>query len=77
MHQIKSIAVLSEAELAKARIEFETYFSDEGKWPLAVQRSPDGSYKLMQAASAWLTWQMAVSATLKRMSSPEAEPFHG
>ena len=77
MNQSSSITGLGEAELAEARIDFEAYFSDDGKWPSAVERSSDGNYKLMQAASAWLTWQMAVAATRKRMGRPEMEPSHG
>ena len=45
------------------RDRFETYYSDEGKLPAAVERSGEG-YKLLQAQAAWVVWQAAwVAAT--------------
>ena len=45
------------------REKFELYYSDEGKWPKAVERSGEG-YKLLQAQAAWVVWQAAwVAAT--------------
>lgn len=40
------------------RARFERWFSDQGKWPQAVERSGEG-YRLMQAQDAWRTWQAA------------------
>jgi len=40
------------------RKEFEHWFSDQGKWPQAVERSGEG-YKLMGAQDAWTTWKAA------------------
>lgn len=47
--------------LAEQRIRFEAWFSEDGKWPRAVERR-DGHYILAQAASAWRVWQVAVSS---------------
>ena len=47
-----------DTQLGLIRTEFERYFSDNGQFPLAVERNGDG-YKLMQAQSAWVTWQHA------------------
>lgn len=44
------------------RTEFEHWFSDNGKFPKAVERSGDGGYKLMSACSAWKAWQAAAEA---------------
>lgn len=41
------------------RAEFEAWFSDDCKSPLAVERNSGGTYKLMQAQSAWIVWQAA------------------
>ena len=38
---------------------FEHYMSEDGKYPKAIERSRDGGYVLMQAQSAWVTWQAA------------------
>lgn len=40
------------------RARFEHWFSDQGEWPQAVERSGEG-YKLMQAQSSWETWKAA------------------
>lgn len=40
------------------RKEFEHWFSDQGKWPQAVERNGEG-YKLMGAQDAWTTWKAA------------------
>jgi hypothetical protein len=65
--------VLSATELADARADFEHWFSDEGKWPQAVQRSGDG-YSLAQAQSSWTTWLMATAVALRRTTTLGATP---
>tara|TARA_R100001039_G_C1831136_1_gene95073 strand:- start:907 stop:1206 length:300 start_codon:yes stop_codon:yes gene_type:complete len=55
------------------RERFEHWFSDQGKWPQAVERSGEG-YKLMQADDAWRTWQAACPEgwqALPRAATPE------
>ena len=44
--------------LVPERAAFEAWFSENGKWPAAVQRSGDG-YMLASAQSAWTAWQAA------------------
>ncbi len=61
----KPARVLSATELVQARAEFEHWFSDEGQWPQAVQRSGEG-YSLAQAQSSWSAWQAATAAMLRR-----------
>lgn len=46
-------------DLNELRAEFEAWFSDDCKSPLAVERNSGGTYKLMQAQSAWIVWQAA------------------
>ncbi len=43
------------------REAFEAFFSDHGKWPVAVERSGEG-YKLAAAQSAWVAWQGCCAA---------------
>lgn len=46
-------------EEAKERAMFEAWYSDQGKWPQAVQRSGEagqGGYRLAQTQSAWVVW---------------------
>lgn len=43
------------------RAAFDAWCSDGGKWPRAVERFPDGAYKLAQAATAWTVWQARAS----------------
>lgn len=38
------------------RAAFEAYYSENGKWPAAIQRRGD-SYILGSAQSAWTVWQ--------------------
>jgi hypothetical protein len=52
------VSVLTDTE----RAAFEVYFSDNGQYPKAVQRSGDG-YLLAQAQSAWGVWQARAKAT--------------
>lgn len=44
--------------MSEQRERFEAWFSDQGKWPQAVERRGDG-YRLMQANEAWRNWQAA------------------
>lgn len=41
----------------KCREAFEDWFSDQGQWPAAVERNPDGNYKMCSAHSAWVSWK--------------------
>ena len=48
----------NELLMSPERRRFEHWFSDQGKWPQAVERSGNG-YRLIQANDAWLAWQAA------------------
>ena len=39
------------------RQRFENWYSENGKWPKAVERDSKGDYKLMQACAAWIAWR--------------------
>jgi hypothetical protein len=47
------------------RAAFEAWFSDDGKWTAAIQRSGDG-YMLAAAQTAWGVWQASAKATRER-----------
>ncbi len=64
MDAAKPIRSLSSSEKADARAAFEDWFSDEGKWPQAVQRNGDG-YMLAQAQSSWQAWEAATAVALR------------
>jgi hypothetical protein len=49
------------------RPAFERWFSDDGKWPAAAQRSGDG-YALASAQAAWDAWQAASAYWTERVS---------
>lgn len=66
----KPVWVLSATELVQARDEFERWFSDEGQWPQAVERSGE-DYRLAQAQSSWTAWQAATAAVLRRTDAKE------
>lgn len=53
------------------RDNFEFYFSDEGEWPAAVERSGEG-YKLLQAQNAWVVWQAAWVAACEQFIGGQA-----
>lgn len=62
------------------RAEFEAIVSDDGKWPKAIERHSDGSYRLMATAEGWMWWQAArrapaVPVPQERLRvNPKAEP---
>lgn len=63
--------------LEPERAAFEAWFSENGKWPAAVQRSGDG-YMLASAQSAWTAWQAAAArwqAALKQ-TWQMVDPLH-
>ena len=47
------------------REAFEHWFSDEGKYPRAVERYSDGHYMLKHAQDAWKVWQAAWDVATK------------
>jgi hypothetical protein len=57
-------------EALSMRQVFENWYCDGNK--RAIERSGDG-YKLMQAHSAWTTWQAATSITASRINGLEAD----
>ena len=49
------------------REAFEAWYSNDGKWPAAVERSDFGpSYKLGAAEHAWTAWQAAAAHEKER-----------
>ena len=46
--------------LEPERAAFEAWFSEDGRYPQAVERSGNG-YKLMSAHSAWTAWRICWS----------------
>ena len=44
------------------RAAFERDYSEDGKWPKAVERNKAGDYKFVGASAAWETWQRAWAA---------------
>ena len=49
-----------------SRTAFEAWFSDDGKYPRACERSRDGGYVLAHAADAWHAWQAAQADAYER-----------
>lgn len=58
------VALTEGLGLVPERAAFETWFSEDGKWPASVRRSGDG-YMLAAAQSAWTAWQAATSKAIK------------
>jgi hypothetical protein len=56
------------------RKSFEHWFSDEGKYPKAVERNLDGGYRIAQAASAWTAWQARAAIGGSESPSPPEAP---
>lgn len=54
-------------ELNYLRNRFEQAVSNDGQWPQAIEKSPDGSYKLAQTATAWGVWQSAIEAVVSEI----------
>lgn len=46
----------------KIQQDFEAWMSGNGAYPKAVEKTPNGDYRLMQAACAWPVWQAAVKS---------------
>lgn len=53
-------------EMEDSRAEFEKWFSDDGRFPRAVERGADGEYKLMYVRSAWKTWVKSAEVERER-----------
>ena len=49
-----------------SRTAFEAWFSDDGKYPRACERSREGGYVLAHAADAWHAWQAAQADAFER-----------
>lgn len=49
-----------------SREAFEAWFSDDGKYPRACERSCEGGYVLAHAADAWRAWQAAQADAYER-----------
>lgn len=59
----------------KMREAFEDSMSSQGEWPQAIEKNPDGGYRLMAAATAWETWQDAWEASRASLAT-ERDPTH-
>lgn len=44
------------------RDKFENWYSDDGTYPRAVERSATGDYVYMGASTAWMAWQACAAA---------------
>ena len=44
------------------RAAFETWATNSGKWPNAVDKMQCGNYRLMQVQNDWEAWQAAWDA---------------
>lgn len=51
------------------RLAFERWFSDDGKWPKAVERGAGGCYMLASAQAAWEAWKACTMATLEQLTA--------
>ena len=49
-----------------SRTAFEAWFSDDGKYPRACERSREGGCVLAHAADAWHAWQAAQADAFER-----------
>lgn len=50
--------------IAALRTEFERHISNDGFWPRAKERSPDGDYIVMSSNIAWVQWVSAFGAMM-------------
>lgn len=57
-----------------SRENFETWASDNGKWPGAILRKKDGTYVLMQTQLYWQAWQAAMAIEPAKAVPLECEP---
>jgi len=46
----------------KLREAFETYITDDGKWPNAILKAPGGQYLLLRTSVAWQDWKACAEA---------------
>lgn len=49
-------------ENQKLREAFETYITDDGKWPNAILKAPGGQYLLLRTSVAWQDWKACAEA---------------
>lgn len=54
----------------KLREAFETYITDDGKWPNAILKAPGGQYLLLRTSVAWQDWKACAEA----LALPTAVP---
>lgn len=60
-----------------SRTAFEAWFSDDGKYPRACERSREGGYVLAHAADAWHAWQAAQADAYERAARLCEEHYAG
>jgi len=61
-------AIMAGNQNSEVRTAFEAWFSDNGKWPRAIERS-GSEYRLMTAQAAWQAFQAGCAST-KKISPP-------
>ena len=58
-------------DLTDERAAFEAWYSEDGKWPKAIERDENGSYILMSAANAWIAFQAGAALAGAAAAIPE------
>lgn len=61
------------AAVEDEREAFEAEWSDNGRWPKAIERDAHGDYKLMATQSAWGAWDRGWRAALSTAAVTAAE----
>jgi hypothetical protein len=52
------------------RADFERWLSENGRWTVIVERTPQGGYRQSRAINAWKVWQ-AAAAVYTTLDQPE------
>ena len=59
----------------KLREAFETYITDDGKWPNAILKAPGGQYLLLRTSVAWQDWKACAEALALPTAAPVGERY--
>lgn len=52
----------------ETRESFDKWFSNEGEWPKAIERSERGEYLLSAACVGWKTWDESAKSERNRIA---------
>jgi hypothetical protein len=55
--------------LDEMRKAFEDWATNNGRYPRAVERTTDGSYKLMKTNTDWIAWATAWNAAMESLEA--------